>query len=115
MYIPQVRVRLRRVVLLLLVFSFLEMADTSQAATPPATAYPGWARVFTEEFNTPSVDFPGQAYSTQWDAYPATWPDTSGFGSYGCASTCSVADGSLTLHLHGEHVAAPTPNLPVLS
>jgi chitodextrinase len=81
----------------------------------PVGDLPGFTQVFTDNFttNVPLGSFP-QAVSGKWYAYPYSWKDTSGNGTYDPASGLSVHDGTLDMWLHtlanGEHVAeAPVP------
>ena len=83
----------------------------------PGGDLPGFKQVFSDDFATdvPLGRFPA-AVASRWWAYPSTFRDTSGQGTYDCARVCSVAGGVLKLHLHTEdgvrEVAAPVPRLP---
>jgi hypothetical protein len=76
-----------------------------------------WHQVFTDDFtqNVPLGSWPS-AVSSKWNAYPSTWHDTSGNGTYDCAKVCSQTGGMLDLYIHtvnGEHaVAAPVAKIP---
>jgi hypothetical protein len=94
------------------VLAILAHADslTAQGAIPGPP--PGWTRNFTDGFDVPS-GFPKPGWTA---TYPASWRDTSRFGHYAaCPDSCSVSGGLLHLHLHGDDVAAPVPDLPVLT
>ncbi len=76
----------------------------------------GWKLVFNDDFNTPVAlgSFPA-AVSSKWGAYPSSWKDTSGHGTYS-PEIVSIANSTMDIHLqtvNGVHkVAAPTPKLP---
>ena len=99
---------------------------SARASPPPADPsgepvpggdLPGFKQVFSDDFavDVPLGRFPA-AVASRWWAYPSTFRDTSGQGTYDCARVCSVAGGVLKLHLHTEdgvrEVAAPVPRLP---
>lgn len=76
-----------------------------------------WRQVFADDFTetVPLGSWPA-AVSARWGAYPNTWRDTSGNGTYDCARVCSQSGGVLDLHLHSAngvtYVAAPVPRIP---
>ncbi len=88
----------------------------------PVGDLPGWRQIFTDDFTTNVAlgSFPG-AVSTKWSAYPHTYKDTTGRGTYWPEKVVSIRDGLLDMWLHTETingvpthlVSAPIPNLPL--
>jgi beta-glucanase (GH16 family) len=80
------------------------------AGAAAASSWP-WRLVFDESFSTDAPE--GQflnVYGSRWWAYPSTWHDTTGHGTYD-PNRISVANGVMRMRIGGGHVAAPVPKV----
>lgn len=81
----------------------------SAPASPPA----GWTRVFTENFDTDAAAGAFLSTYPSWFAYPNTWTDTSGNGTYDGGANITVHDSQLDMKLFTAggkiNVCAPGP------
>lgn len=90
--------------------------DPSGLAMPVGNV-PGWAQVFTDDFNenVPLGQFPATV-SNKWKDYPDGWHDTTGNGTYEPTKVVSIQNGIMNLFLHTENgvhmVSAPEPIIP---
>lgn len=94
----------------------LDVLNPAPSGEPMPAADPsGWRRVFSDDFATraPLGSFPSNA-SSRWDAYPTSYRDTSGHGTYD-PGVISQEGGLLNMHIHARRVAAPVPKLPTMT
>lgn len=95
--------------------TFMVANETSTPDPMPVGDLPGWAQIFTDDFNTPATEGEFLAKYPKWDAYPRVWRDTSKKGTYS-PEIVSVSGGVLRKRLHTSNgvikVAALEPILP---
>jgi hypothetical protein len=109
------------------------VTPTPDPSALPVGDLPHWHQVLAEDFTqdaplgTWRTTSSGSTalvatnpYSARWGAYPSSWKDTSGNGTYDPAATLSAAGGVLDVWVrtlaNGEHaVAAPMPKLPTMT
>jgi Glycosyl hydrolases family 16 len=83
-------------------------------AAMPSVSAPGWRRVFADDFtqDVPVGSFPS-AVSASWFAYRNGLKDSGRHGTYMPSKVVSIANGTMSLHLHTElgvhEVAAVLP------
>jgi len=90
---------------------------SSDDSSMPIGDLDGWHQIFTEDFTTPApLGQFTKVYGNRWFAYPSTWTDTSGRGTYNPEKVLSVSNGVLDWYLHTEngkpYVGAVIPQIP---